>query len=177
MKRFIVLLYVFLSPLVAFSASPNLSSHNDLGYRNITKTDDVGVGFKWGTLSGLNVKYWSNETHAWDFTVAFLNGNTSVGVDYQWQFRNALAENLGIHNSDAFVPYLGIGLISAFGKDTDFFNRNTEDFALAVKAPLGIEYLPQSVSLGIFAELGLGFGFVPTNYTFTTANLGARYYF
>lgn len=95
---------------------------------------------------------------AWDATAAFQNGNTAVGVDYLWHFRNGVADVTNIKNSSSFIPYIGVGLISAFGSDTQFFNRNTENFALAARLPLG-------------------FGFVPTTYTFINADIGARYYF
>ena len=78
------------------------------------------------------------------------------------------------------VPFLGAGLLSSFGNatsDNRIINHSDESFDLAVRMPIGIEYLPGSVRVGIFGEIGLGFGFIPSAFTFATADVGARYYF
>jgi hypothetical protein len=177
----------FLIPIIAaiFAGSWSLpSSATQMStYRSnsqeatLAKTGDFGLGIKWGTLTGVSGKYWANEVQAWEATVAFENGNTALGLDYLWHFRSGVAEITNMKSASNFVPYLGVGLISAFGSNTKFFNRNTESFGLAARLPVGLEFLPRGISLGVFAEMGLGFGFVPTTYTFITTDLGARYYF
>lgn len=144
---------------------------------NLTKTDDVGLGAKWGTLTGASVKYWYDESKAWDGTIAFENGNTAVGIDHEWHFRHLTGDVFGTKRANIFVPYLGAGLIGALGTHTHFFNRDTENFGLAARAPVGVEFLPTTAKFGLFAEVGFGFGFVPTNYSFISGDLGGRYYF
>ena len=139
-----------------------------------SKSGELGLGLKWGDLTGLTAKYWNTETRAWDFTLAFDNGATAFAVDHLWHFRSAFS---GFAHADSLVPFLGFGVIGASGSDSRYFNRRTSDFELAARAPGGLEFLPRSVSLGIFVEAALGFGFTPTNYSFVTADLGARYYF
>ena len=138
------------------------------------KSGELGLGLKWGDLTGLTAKYWDSETRAWDFTLAFDNGATAFGVDYLWHFRSAFS---GFAHADSLVPFAGFGVIGASGPESRYFNRRTSDFELAARIPGGLEFLPRSVSLGIFVEAALGFGFTPTNYSFVTADLGARYYF
>ena len=147
---------------------------------NLTKTDDIGVGIKWGTLSGVSAKYWSDENQAWELTAAFADSNTAVGLDYLWNFRGAATDLGHFEGADNVVPFVGFGLLSSFGtspSDTRIYNHTDDNFNLAARIPLGIEYMPSTVHLGIFGEIGLGLGFVPTSYTFATADVGARYYF
>ena len=147
---------------------------------NLIKTDDFGVGIKWGTITGFSGKYWANENAAWEGTVAFADSNTAVGLDYLWHFRGAMAEMGHFDGADNFVPFVGAGLLSSFGgsaSNTRIMNHDTDSFDLAARIPLGIEYMPSSVHLGVFGEIGLGLGFVPTSYSFATADVGARYYF
>ena len=147
---------------------------------NLVKTDDFGLGIKWGTITGVSGKYWSNEAQAWELTVAFADANTGVGLDYLWNFRGA-ANDLGkFAGADNLVPFAGFGLLSTFGtspSNTRIFNHDTDRTNIAARIPLGIEYIPTHVRIGIFGEIGLGLGFIPTSYSFATADLGARYYF
>jgi len=147
---------------------------------NYLSYDRLGVGIKWGTLTGVSAKYWADDFQAVEVTAAFADSNTVVGIDYLWNFRGAVASLSKFNGADNFIPFVGVGLLSSFGtnpSNTRIFNHDTDNFNLAARVPLGIEYLPSSVHLGIFGEIGLGLGFVTTSYTFATADLGARYYF
>ena len=75
------------------------------------------------------------------------------------------------------MPYLGVGLIGGFGGNTNFFYHNTQTFGLGARVPIGVEFIPRGLPLGIFAELDPGIGFVPDGFTFFEANIGGRYYF
>ncbi len=182
--RFLVLL------LLAVSILPTAKSFADDGQSlrarargenaNLVKTDDFGLGVKWGTITGVSGKYWANENQAWETTVAFADSNTAVGLDYLWNFRGVVSQMDKFDGADSFVPFVGAGLLSSFGgsaSNTRIFNHDTDSFNLAFRIPLGIEYMPTQVRLGIFGEIGLGLGFVPTSYSFATADVGARYYF
>jgi hypothetical protein len=171
-----ILISTFLQT-TAFAAETSVYRPDSAAAPNLSKTGDFGLGVKWGNLTGVTGKYWLTEMHAIDATVAFDNGNTAVGLDYLWHFREAAADVSSGARAHNFVPYLGAGLISAFGSNTNFFNTHTDNFGLALRIPVGIEYLPDVASLGVFAEVAPGFGIIPTNYTFLSADLGARYYF
>lgn len=145
---------------------------------NLDKTGDTSVGLKWGDLTGVEFKHWTDQKNAMVLGIALDEGNTAVGIDYLWHFRGGIAATTGLKNSDAFVPYIGAGLIGAFGdEDTDLFDHETDDFGLALRAPIGVEFLPRRISLGVFAEVAPSFGVAPTTFTFITADIGARYYF
>ncbi len=147
---------------------------------NYLSYDRLGLGIKWGTLTGVSAKYWMDDFQAVEITAAFADANTAIGVDYLWNFRGALA-NLGkFKEVDNFVPFAGAGLLSSFGtsaSNSRLFNHDTDSFDLAVRVPIGMEFIPTTVHMGIFAEIGLGFGFIPNSYSFATADIGARYYF
>ncbi len=155
------------------------STMRDL-HPNYLSYDRLGVGVKWGTLTGVSAKYWADDYQAVEITAAFADSNTAIGADYLWNFRGAVASLSKFRGADNFVPFVGMGLLSSFGtsaSNTRIFNHDTDSFDLAARVPIGIEYLPTSVHLGIFGEIGLGLGFVPNSYTFATADVGARYYF
>ncbi len=182
-KKFaVVAIAANMAGLSAFAQSEQSSTYrNRERQTNLVKTNDVGAGVKWGSISGVNVKYWATENHAIDATVAFADANTGVGLDYLYHFRGVVSEYGKFNGADSFVPFVGAGLLGTFGvnsSDTKIFNHDSDNkFNLAARIPVGIEYLPTAVRLGIFAELGLGLGFVPTSYTFATGDIGARYYF
>lgn len=67
-----------------------------------------------------------------------------------------------------------------YGKNSDSFERapgNTDSFALAVQAPIGIEFLPRSLRFGIFAQIVPSLELVPIAVSFLTGDLGALFYF
>ncbi len=147
---------------------------------NYLSYDRLGMGIKWGTFTGVSAKYWSDDYQAVEISAAFADANTIIGVDYLWNFRGAVANLVQFKGVDNFIPFAGVGLLSSFGtnsSNTRIFNRDTEAFALAARIPIGIEFLPSSVHMGIYGEIGLGYSFIPNSYSFATADVGARYYF
>lgn len=156
---------------------PRTTSQINNSSNNLDKTDDTGIGFKWGNLTGIEFKHWYDQENALVLGLAFDEGNTAIGVDYLWHFRGTIAAITGLKNTSAFVPYVGAGLIAAIGDNNDFFDRDTENFGLALRAPIGIEFLPTRLTVSIFAEAAPSFGVTPTTFTFMSGNIGARYYF
>lgn len=147
---------------------------------NLVKTSDVGVGVKWGNFTGIDVKYWIAENKAWDFTIAFADNNTIVGVDYLVHFRDVTAKMIKDRSAQNIAPYFGVGMLSSFGNNksnTTIFDHEKNNINGALRVPIGVEYLPTNIRLSLFAELGLGFGIIPTTYTFATGDVGARFYF
>jgi len=148
---------------------------------NQTKTNDFGLGAKWGSTTGINLKYWISEYQAWDFTTAFVDNNTTIGIDYIIHFRNATEELIHESYAKNIVPYVGVGFLASMGKNKSsnqlFDHENNNGVNTALKVPFGIEYLPTKIRLGLFAELGLGLGIAPKTFTFATADLGGRFYF
>ncbi len=161
---------------LAFGA--NISSTKYPLITNSEKNNQIGIGLSLGSLTGLSSQYWLDNHRALNGTFAAENGNTAVSVTHLWLFRGAFVGSTGEANS--FVPYIGIGAIAAFGKQSDYFTRdsgNNENFAFAAQVPLGIEFLPGPERFDIFVEVAPSIAVTPTSRGFVTANLGARFYF
>jgi hypothetical protein len=177
MLAFLILSIFPLTTSAASGVNQNSKHHAYAKSGAVEKSGDLGVGVRWGSLTGVTLKYWTNDSEALQLGAAFADGNTALGLDYLWHSRQGVSDMIHARQSAYFVPYIGAGLITAFGSNTKFFNRNTETYALAARMPLGLEFLPAAFPIGVFAELAPAFGFVPTTYTFITADIGARYYF
>lgn len=143
---------------------------------NINKTRDLGLGFTIGTANGVTAKYWDTEQTAVEAGVAFSTNNVAANLDYLYHMRSFPA---GPSLSSTFAPYAGVGVIAAFGSGTStFFNSsNTGTGTLGARIPIGMEYLPHSFPLGVFAEIDPGLGLVPNTFGFFQADLGGRWYF
>ncbi len=178
MKSIQGLLLTTLLIALTVTASAQTSVEPMQPYRStLTKTDDTGVGLKVGSLPGVSGKYWMSETRAMDVGLAFYSAATAVNVDYLWEFRDFFADMTNRGYLEHLVPYTGVGLITGFGSNTQFFSYQNNNFGLAARFPLGIEFLPRSVRLGAFFEAALDVGVAPVTYGFLTADIGARYYF
>ncbi len=180
----VVLLFTTLSYGVQSFAQTEVEHKSSIPMRSLRPNylinDRLGVGAKWGTLTGVSVKYWTDDFQAVELTAAFADSNSAFGVDYLWNFRGASVNVSQVGGVDNLIPFAGIGLLSSFGSNssnTRIFNHDNDNFGLAARVPLGVEYLSSAVHLGVFGEIGLGFGFIPNSYSFATADLGARYYF
>jgi hypothetical protein len=159
-------------------AQTQSSSLNSSEYVNNTnKVDQVGVGLKVGTSPGVDFEYWSENNRALDGTIGFNNGNSEFSLAYLWMFRNAFANLANQREASYFVPFIGLGALAGFGTNGDYFNRNTQTSAVALQVPLGIEFLPSKQRFSVFAELAPSLEVSPVGYFFTTADLGARFYF
>lgn len=180
-KTFLTLTAALLALALATQAQVpegKITTQQEGTYTNTEKTGDSSVGLKWGDLTGVEFKRWSDEKNAWVLGFAFDNGNTAVGLDYIWHFRGGIASVTGLKNTNSLVPYIGVGVITAFGnEETDILDRVTGTFGAALRAPIGVEYLPTRLSLGLYAEVAPSFGVSPTSFTFMTADVGGRYYF
>ncbi len=178
--------FILLTAILGFSisataqeadSSGRIATQRDNLTANLDKAGDTSVGLKWGNLTGVDFKHWFNQENALALGFSSDEGNTGVGMDYLWHFRNGIMAATGLKNTAALVPYIGAGLLGAFGDDSRFFDRGTENFGLALRAPLGLEYLPRQLSMGVFGEIAPSFAIAPTTVTFLTADVGARYYF
>jgi hypothetical protein len=159
-------------------SAPTTTAQMDNVRNNLNKSGDTSVGFKWGDQTGVDFKHWYNQKNSVVLGFAFDRNSTAIGADHLWHYRKGIEAVTGLEDTNNFVPYVGAGLLGVFGdEDTRYFNRNSDSFGLAIRAPLGVEYLPRQLRLGVFAEVAPSFGFVPTTVTFVTANVGARYYF
>ncbi len=167
------LLVIFTLPS-AMAATPNTyaapSAHN------------FGLGIVIGEPSALTGKAWLSHEAAVDFGLSFsFDDYILLYADYLFHFPDAFGR------SSAFVsqltPYIGVGGIIAFAndrfrvRDRKYFGTSANSVALGLRIPLGIEWTPARVPLGVFVELVPGLSIVPDTQGFVQGGIGVRYYF
>jgi hypothetical protein len=137
---------------------------------------NFGLGVMLGDPSGLTAKLWTSHSTAFALGLSYSFGDYfAILGDHLWHFPNALAGAGSPANQ--FVPYIGLGAVLFFDDDGNFRDRNDRDVALGARIPLGIEFLPRTIPLGVFAEVVPGVGIVPDVFGFVQGDIGARFYF
>jgi hypothetical protein len=151
----------------------------------VTPAQAVGrsaLGIMVGEPSGLSGKLWLDASHAVDAGLAYsLNDFLLLQGSYLVHF-GALSEQLKASEPALrqIRPYIGIGGILFFsmldsGSERSGFRQNGDDTGLALRIPLGLEWM--SSKLGVFAELAPGIGILPSTFTVMGGSVGVRYYF
>jgi hypothetical protein len=154
MKKYITLIVavLFLQSHPSFSAS-----HHQ---------DPLGVGVILGSPSGLVAKYWLHSASAVDLGLAYAwKGFFQVYVDYLYHFLGAFSK--GDSSMYPLSPYIGIGGSLTLYNPTE----------VAVRIPLGLEWMVGHPRIGIFAELVPGLALVPATNVIVQGGVGARIYF
>jgi len=172
MRSVICLLALALTHTLAFGQGRTTAAQ-DKALNVPDKTDELGVGLQLGSLSGVNLEYWLTQDRTMNAALTAERGNVALNATHVWLFANTFGGQFR-----NFVPFVGAGLLGAWGDRSDYFRRaNNENFALALHVPLGIEFLPRLERFGIFAELAPSLEFVPQSFAFVTGDVGARFYF
>lgn len=180
------LIVVLAFSLLAFDRIPvqaavQTSTHST---RTSSSSKTLGLGVIFGEPTGLTLKYWNSHTTAINFGVTYSFGNYFVFLaDYLWHFPTAFSSATRGKISSEFVPYVGIGAelfvgnspYSSLNRRYFFFNSDNS-IALGARIPLGIEFMPRSAPLGIFAEIVPGIGLVPGVFGFLQGGVGVRFY-
>lgn len=139
-----------------------------------------GLGVTLGDPTGLSGKYFMNNQTAVDGAIAYGSHELILYGDYLKHFPGALGRQ------NEFVsqlnPYVGIGPVLAFGDGNNkhnhrFMDDDDDDFAFGGRIPLGIEWLPNNVPLGVSLEIAPGMRIVPGTDAFVQGGLAIRYYF
>ena len=142
-----------------------------------------GAGLVLGEPTALTGKYWWSAKDAVDVGLSFFQSNfILVYGDYLRHFAGIWGR------SSPFVahlqPYAGIGAFFASianvnSYDAPYFYHpsSSASSAFAVRIPLGVEWDPSQVPLGVFAELVPGVGISPGTFAVFELGLGVRYYF
>lgn len=165
------ILALALTPLNGFAQGRSTTQQSALNTRD--KTDEFGVGLQVGSLSGVNFEYWLAQQRTLNAAFTAERGNIAINAAHTWLFHDSFS---GQFNN--FVPFVGAGLIGAWGDRSDYFRRShDENFAMALHAPVGIEYLPRLQRFSVFLEVAPSLQFVPESFAFLTGDLGARFYF
>lgn len=149
---------------------------------------NFGLGVMLGEPTGLSAKYWLSDSRALDFGATYsFNSYFALLIDYLWHFPQAFST--AGRNGSEFVPYVGIGGIlfvnssnhwtyDQFGRRVRHYNGyGDSSVGVGVRIPLGLEFLPKTVPLGVFAELVPGVGVIPGLFGFFQGDVGIRFYF
>ena len=152
MKRKIVFVITVILLLTAHSYSQNKG---------------FGLGVILGEPTGVGAKNWISSTTAIDAAIAwsFVNkGALHIHADYL--FHNF--ELISLEGKGKLPVYFGIGARIKFGDD---------DSRLAIRIPVGIDYLFGDAPVDVFLEVVPMLDLIPkTKFQFNAA-LGARYFF
>mgnify|MGYP000878532455 CR=1 FL=1 len=166
MRRFRLLLYIL---TVFLLVSANTQAQSPRG-------KDFGFGIVLGDPTGLTVKYWTQNTNAFVFDLgASYFGSPRIGMDYLWHF-NAF-------NSNEVKLYAGPGVALGIGEGNGFWYKDKEDgflhrdnAGLGVRGVFGLNFVPRSTPIEIYAELGTLVGLVPDFGAAVDAAIGFRFY-
>jgi hypothetical protein len=138
-----------------------------------------------GVPTGATGKYWLDKRFAIDAGLSYGFGGWLMAYgDYLYHFRDVFTGDYG--NATNFfshvVPYVGAGVLAfisagTYTKDRSFYSDSDTSGGLGIRIPLGAEWLPNHLPLGVFLELTPGIGLVPGAFGFFQGGFGARYYF
>ncbi len=139
----------------------------------------IGAGVAFGDPTAITAKYWVDSESAYDAGLAFLTDRYMlVYGDYHYHlndlFKRGPAQELS--------PYIGVGAIVAISTGSrsskrKFLGESNGDLGIAARIPVGIEWLPKRVPIGVFGELVPAISVIPETVGFFQGSVGARYYF
>ena len=124
----------------------------------------LGLGIMAGSPTGGTVKYWLDGRQALDAAIGF-SGNLQVHGDYLW------------HAWDVFPPTEGGRLGGYLGLGMRLRNRENDNMAIGVRAPLGVAYWVKRYPLELFVELVPIFDFNADHALDLNGVMGLRVYF
>ena len=164
---------------LAFAETGSIQSYGQQS--SFENENRLGLGAMLGVPTGLCAKYRLTSGSSVDFGLAFsFNNYIEVFSDYLYQFPGAFSRESA--TSAEFTPYIGVGAVifsntaGVNAPDSHYFSSNNANADLGVRFPLGIEWLPRRVHLGVFGELVPGIGIVPGTFAFIEGDVGVRYY-
>lgn len=167
----VLLLPLLIGSQLAF-AQGRTSVSQQQAVNTADKTDELGVGLQVGSLSGVNFEYWTAPERTINSSLTAERGNFVVGASHNWIYRDAFSGQFR-----NFRPFIGAGVLAAWGDRSGYFRRDTQTFGLAAQMPLGIEFLPSMQRFAVFAEIAPSLQVIPASIGFLTGDIGARFYF
>lgn len=145
------------------------------------RADGFGLGFVIGSPTAISGKMYLDSRRAWDAGLSYdFDDSITVYGDYLRHWPSAFSSR-----REQFLrelsPYLGIGGLFHNSRDPYLNKKNqrrNESVAnLAVRVPLGIEWLTSAVPLGVFIELVPSVFIAPEVDVSLMGGIGLRYYF
>lgn len=136
-------------------------------YRSVDYAGHIGLGLMVGEPSGLNVKYWLNNTLALD---------AAAGGSFRDDANFYVHGDLLVHKFDLIpVPqgqmpvYIGGGVFARF--------RDKRDNQVGIRVPVGVSYMFEQVPVDIFMEVAPGMDLAPSARADFTGGAGVRFWF
>lgn len=138
-----------------------------------------GIGLAFGDPSSVTGKYWIDAESGIDGGFAFLTDKyTLFYSDYHRHLKNL------IHQAELqeFSPYIGVGgvFVMSTGSRSSkrkYLGESSGDLGLAVRIPVGLEWLPKTIPVGVFFEIVPALSVIPETSAFFHGAVGVRYYF
>ena len=124
----------------------------------------LGLGFILGSPTGLSLKYWKSQRHAYDAGAAWSfdkQESLHLHADNLWHSFDLIDEN-------RTPVYYGIGV-------SVFFRSKTS--GMGVRFPVGLTHLVKGAAIDLFIELAPVLELAPATDFDLQGGFGARYYF
>jgi hypothetical protein len=144
----------------------------------------LGFGIVLGDPSALTAKYNLDAKRSIDAGLAFdFDRWVLVYGDWLYHVRGIFSRKAP--ELSRLTPYLGIGGVLVLSNRTELETRKLRYFsetsssrtALGIRLPLGLEWRPASVPVGVFVEVVPGLVVIPGTYGFAQGGIGIRYFF
>lgn len=143
--------------------------------------ENRGAGIVLGSPTGLTGKMWKDSQVAYDAGLSFSSS------DYVLFYGDYLLHYPGsIRDKNPFIsqltPYWGLGgilVLTSANRDSNdkYIGKKSGSVGLGVRCPVGAEWKPGRLPLGIFAELAPGISVFPATDILIQGGIGMRYYF
>lgn len=140
---------------------------------------DFGFGIMFGEPTGLSLKGALGGNNYWDAGLgASWFGRIRIHADYLW------AAN--VFNSSKAGMYFGLGGAIGFGRGGGvlyrggggewYYYESENAIAIGARASVGVNFMPFSAPVELFAELAPIIGLTPTTGLGWDSSIGVRYY-
>lgn len=149
-----------------------------------TSGGPFGLGILLGEPTAITAKYWIANDRAIDAGLSFnLDKWFLIYGDWHAEFPGAFGRRNQFISD--LSPYVGIGGLVVVSnrneaetrKEKYFSDTSSSKTALGFRIPLGIEWQPNRVPVGVFLELVPGLTIIPGTTGFVQGGLGAIFYF
>lgn len=144
------------------------------------QTTGVGAGVVLGAPTGINMKFWTTNTNAFDVVIGWANDGAWTRFDdgYVYYYTQSylhihadyLWHNFGaIRTSQRLPLYYGVGF--------QFDNGNALPTDFGVRGVLGLDWMPYSTPLDVFLEAAPVLYLAPSTGLGVDAGIGVRFFF
>ena len=135
--------------------------------KTFSQEKGYGLGVILGEPTGFSGKYWVDETHAFDFGLAysFAHSNQAISIHADYLFHRF---NL-IKSEEEFPLYYGFGGRIHFG--------NKGGNTIGARGVIGILWMHSTLPVDLFIEAAPVFNLFPETSLNLDLAVGARYYF